>query len=163
MAVIQTSDTMNPRRHQVWLDEGSDLTAVLCPGGRGDGPGEPSGPRPHPRPELVPGPGAAEEAVRGVRRAGLGHRPVPGRRRVHPRGRSPPGRQEKLCLARSLSLSLSFALCLSLSLTLSLSFLLYCSHARSLAIFLFDSLLILSVLSILLFFASLIPPSPPGS
>lgn len=64
-------------------------------GWRGARTGESSRPRPHPRPELVPGPGAAPQALRRVRRPGLGHRAVPGRRCVYPCRGAAPGRQRR--------------------------------------------------------------------
>lgn len=73
-------------------------------GGRGAGSREPSWPRPHSRPELVPGPGASPQALWRIWRPGLGHRTVPRRCRIYPCWSSSPGQTcrvifKKTCLS----------------------------------------------------------------
>lgn len=71
------------------------VAIVSVTGWRGARTRESCRPRPHPRPELVPGPAAAPQALRRVRRPGLGHRAVPGRRCVYPRRGAAPGQQRR--------------------------------------------------------------------
>lgn len=64
------------------LGQTSDLNKKKLPtnvGWGGAGSREPSRPRPDPRPELVSGPGATSQAVRGLWGPGLVHRSVFGR------------------------------------------------------------------------------------
>lgn len=69
---------------------------VFVAGGRGARTRESSGPWPHPRPELVPRPGAAPQALWRVWRPGLGHRTVSGRCCVYPCWSAAPGQQPAL-------------------------------------------------------------------
>lgn len=98
--------------------------SVSVSGGRRAGSREPSRPWPYSRPELVPRPGAAPQALWRIWRPGLVHCTVFRRCCIYSCWSSTPGQTEKICLWMSLDWN-SYVLC-----SLITTFDLFCSPPR---------------------------------